>query len=49
MAFNPGLMSINMFATVKNSLLKRPRALKSSKICRISDKIFVKLTKGDIK
>ena len=45
---NVQVISINVFATVKNSL-KIPRSLKISKICNISDKIFVKLTKGDIK
>ena len=41
---NVQVISINMFVTVKNSL-KIPRSVKSSKICNISDKIFVKLTK----
>ena len=45
---NVQVISINVFATVKNSL-KIPRSLKISKICNISDKIFVKLTKRDIK
>ena len=34
-----------MFVTVKNNL-QIPRSLKNSKICYISDKMFVKLTKG---
>ena len=41
---NVQVISINMFVIVKNSL-KIPWSLKSSKICNISDKIYVKLTK----
>ena len=44
---NVQVTSINLFVTVKNGL-KIPGSLKSSKICNMSDKIFVKINKEGI-